>query len=278
MSILYIVATPIGNLNDISLRALDILKTVDFIACEDTRHTQLLLTHYGITTPVFSYHEHNEQKSTDKIIKLLQENKSIALVSDAGTPLISDPGYLLVKKIHACAIKICPIPGACAAITALSASGLPSDRFIFEGFLPAKSIARQNRLGELKTETRTLIFYEAPHRIEEMVEDLNLIFGNDRDVTLCRELTKTFETLYKSTLKKLSEWLSLSPDNKKGEFVVVVAGLPEDQKEELNHLKAQDLVKKLIIDLPLKKSVQISAELFQVSKNTLYQWALTLKR
>lgn len=275
MSILYIVATPIGNLNDMSLRALDILKTVDFIACEDTRHTKLLLAHYNITTPVFSYHEHNEQKSTDKIINLLQENKTVALVSDAGTPLISDPGYFLVHRAHALNIKVSVTPGACAAITALSASGLPSDRFIFEGFLPAKSISRQNRLSELKTETRTLIFYEAPHRIQEMIEDLHLMFGEEREVTLCRELTKTFETILKAPLKKL---LTLSPDNKKGEFVVVVSGISEDEKEKLNQINAQHFVKKLMADLPLKKSVQLSAEVFHVSKNTLYQWALTLKR
>lgn len=275
MSILYIVATPIGNLNDISLRALDTLKSVDFIACEDTRHTKLLLAHYNITTPVFSYHEHNEQKSADKIITLLKENKTVALVSDAGTPLISDPGYFVVHRAHELHIHVSAIPGACAAITALSASGLPSDRFMFEGFLPAKSTARQNRLSELKTETRTLIFYEAPHRIQEMIEDLHLIFGEDREVTLCRELTKTFETILKAPLKKL---LVLSSDNKKGEFVVVVSGISEDEKEHLNQLKAQQFVKKLMADLPLKKSVQLSAEVFQVSKNTLYQWALTLKR
>jgi len=278
VSILYIVATPIGNLNDISLRALDILKKVDFIACEDTRHTKLLLAHHGISTPVFSYHEHNEQKSADKIINLLTANKSIALVSDAGTPLISDPGYFLVHRAHELHIKISPIPGTCAAIAALSASGLPSDKFIFEGFLPAKTTARQNRLSELKTESRTLIFYEAPHRIEETIADLVLMFGETREAIICRELTKTFETLHKASLKKLSEWLLLSDDNRKGEFVVVVAGMPETEKEEVNQTQAKLLVEKLIVDLPLKKSVQISSELFHVSKNSLYQWALTLKR
>ena len=278
MSILYIVATPIGNLNDISLRTLDILKKVDFIACEDTRHTKLLLSHYGITTPLFSYHEHNEQKSTDKIIKLLTANKSIALVSDAGTPLISDPGYFLVRRAHELNIKVSPIPGPCAAISALSASGLPSDKFIFEGFLPTKTTARQNRLSELKLESRTLIFYEAPHRIQEMIEDLALIFGETREAIICRELTKTFETLHKASLKKLLEWLSLSDDNKKGEFVVIVSGISETEKENSNQIQAKLLVEKLILDLPLKKSVQISSALFQVSKNTLYQWALTLKR
>jgi 16S rRNA (cytidine1402-2'-O)-methyltransferase len=242
VTILYIVATPIGNLNDISLRALDVLKTVNYIACEDTRHTKLLLAHYGITTPVFSYHEHNEQKSTDKILKLLQENKSVALVSDAGTPLISDPGYLLVHQAHHLNITLSPIPGPCAAISALSISGLPSDKFIFEGFLPVKSVARQNRLSELKTESKTLIFYEAPHRIEQTISDLNLIMGETREAVICRELTKTFETVYKNSLKNISLWLSQNTDNKKGEFVIIVSGLPESEKEDLNQIKAKLLV------------------------------------
>lgn len=278
MSVLYIVATPIGNLNDISLRAIEILKTVNYIACEDTRHTKLLLSHYGITTPVFSYHEHNEQKSADKIITLIQSNKSVALVSDAGTPLISDPGYFLVHKLHQLNIPISPIPGACAAMAALSASGLPSDKFIFEGFLPAKTTARQNRLSELKQESRTLIFYEAPHRITEMVEDLNLILGETREAVICRELTKTFETIYKASLKKISLWLNQNNDHKKGEFVVIISGIPDNEKEDLNQAQAKLLVKKLILELelPLKKSVQIASELFDVSKNALYQWALNL--
>ena len=278
VSILYIVATPIGNLNDLSSRALDTLKSVDFIACEDTRHTKQLLSHFGITTPTFSYHEHNEQKSADKIIQLLQEQKSVALVSDAGTPLISDPGYSIVSRAHQLHITLAPIPGPCAAISALCASGLPSDKFIFEGFLPAKSIARQHTLQKLKTESRTLIFYEAPHRILDTAQDINTIFGESREITVCRELTKTFETIYKSTAKNILKWLEEDLHRQKGEFVLIVAGIPEDEKEDIHQQQAQLLVKQLITDLPLKKSVHIAAEVFHVSKNTLYDWALTLKR
>ncbi|MDX2164198.1 MAG: 16S rRNA (cytidine(1402)-2'-O)-methyltransferase [Gammaproteobacteria bacterium] len=278
MSILYIVATPIGNLNDISTHAIETLKSVDFIACEDTRHTKQLLSHFGISTPTFSYHEHNEQKSADKIIQCLQEKKSIALVSDAGTPLISDPGYAIVSRAHELNITLSPIPGPCAAIAALSVSGLPSDKFIFEGFLPAKTGTRQHRLLELATESRTLIFYEAPHRILETVQDIIIIFGGAREITICRELTKTFETIYKSTTKNVLKWLEENSNHQKGEFVLVVAGISDDEKETLNQQQAQQLVKKLITDLPLKKSVHIAAELFHVSKNTLYDWALTLKR
>lgn len=278
MSILYIVATPIGNLNDMSSRALDTLKSVDVIACEDTRHTKRLLSHFGISTPTFSYHEHNEQKSTDKIIQLLQEQKSVALVSDAGTPLISDPGYAIVSRAHELNITLSPIPGPCAAITALSVSGLPSDKFIFEGFLPSKSAARQHRLTELKTESRTLIFYEAPHRVIDTVQDLITIFGDARNIALCRELTKTFETLYKSTAKHVLHWLEENPNHQKGEFALVVAGISDNEKNHLNQEKAQRLIQQLIPELSLKKSVQLAADLYHVSKNTLYEWALTLKR
>jgi len=278
VSILYIVATPIGNLNDLSSRALDTLKSVDVIACEDTRHTKQLLSHFGITTPTFSYHEHNEQKSADKIIQLLQEQKSVALVSDAGTPLISDPGYAIVSRAHQLHITLSPIPGACAAISGLCVSGLPSDKFIFEGFLPAKSSARQHRLIELATESRTLLFYEAPHRILETIQDFIIIFGGSRDITLCRELTKTFETIYKSTAKNVLKWLEEDSNQQKGEFVIVVSGVSDQEKECIHQQKAQALVKQLITDLPLKKSVHLAADLFQVSKNTLYDWALTLKR
>ncbi len=278
MSILYIVATPIGNLNDLSPRAIDTLKSVDFIACEDTRHTKQLLSHFGITTPTFSYHEHNEEKSTDKIIQLLQARKSVALVSDAGTPLISDPGYTIVSRALALNITLSPIPGSCAAISALSVSGLPSDKFVFEGFLPAKTGTRQHRLIELATESRTVIFYEAPHRIVETLQDMVIILGESRTIALCRELTKTFETIYTSTAKNVFTWLTQDPNHQKGEFVIVAAGISETEKEYLNQKKAQVLVKQLLTDLPLKKSVHLAADLFHVSKNTLYEWALTLKR
>jgi len=192
---LYVVATPIGNLEDISARALRVLGEVALIAAEDTRHSARLMSHFGIATPLAACHEHNERDEGGRFLERLQAGDDIALIADAGTPLISDPGYHLVRQARAAGIRVVPVPGACALIAALSAAGLPSDRFIFEGFLPAKAGGRRARLELLKEEPRTLIFYEAPHRILECVDDLEAIFGADRPAVLCRELTKTFETL-----------------------------------------------------------------------------------
>ena len=192
---LYVVATPIGNLDDISARALKILSSVALIAAEDTRHSVRLLQHFGINTPLAACHEHNERDEGNRFITRLQAGDSVALISDAGTPLISDPGYHLVRQARAAGIAVVPVPGACALIAALSAAGLPSDRFIFEGFLPAKAVGRKARLSQLKEEPRTLIFYEAPHRILECLQDMESVFGAERPALLARELTKTFETL-----------------------------------------------------------------------------------
>lgn len=277
MNTLYIVATPIGNLNDISLRALEILKSVSLIAAEDTRHSQKLLQHCGINTQLISYHEHNERESIDNLIKILKSGKSIALISDAGTPCISDPGYHLVKAALENHIKVVPIPGACAAISALSVSGLPSDHFIFEGFLPSSSLSRKNKLLKLKSETRTLIFYEAPHRIEESVRDLCEVFGADREATLARELTKTFETIHKANLKDLYDFIQKDPNQSKGECVIIVRGISHEQLERHNLDEAKKLVLILLENMPLKKAVKITSELFSVSKNFLYDQALKLK-
>lgn len=278
MSTLYITATPIGNLNDISLRALEILKTVDFIAAEDTRHSQKLLQHYGITTPLISYHEHNERESVSYLLDKLKSGQSIALISDAGTPCISDPGYHLIKAVLEANIKVVAIPGACAAVAALSVSGLPSDRFVFEGFLSSSSSGRKNRLKLLNTETHTMIFYEAPHRIEEFLKDIAEIFGESREATLVRELTKTFETVYKSNLKNLYDFVKKDINQQKGECVIIVAGIAVEEIEKQKFNQAKLLLKILLAEMPLKKAVKISADLFSVSKNNLYDEALKLQK
>jgi 16S rRNA (cytidine1402-2'-O)-methyltransferase len=278
LSTLYIVATPIGNLNDISFRAVEILKSVDLIACEDTRHSQRLLKHFNIHTPLISYHEHNERESIDKLINVLKQKKSIALISDAGTPLISDPGYHLVKNALNENIKVVPIPGACAAIAALSVSGLASHNFIFEGFLPATVNSRRTSLEKLKSETRTLIFYEAPHRLQETLLDLSEVFEKEREATLCRELTKTFETIYKSSLSNLYNFVKNNPDQNKGECVIIISGSSIETLEHNAFSKALSLLKILLADLPLKKAVKITSELTSVSKNLLYDEALKLQK
>jgi 16S rRNA (cytidine1402-2'-O)-methyltransferase len=274
LSTLYITATPIGNLNDISLRALTILKTVDVIAAEDTRHSQRLLQYYGISTPLMAYHQHNERESIALFLNKLKSGQSIALISDAGTPCISDPGYHLVKAVLEADINVVPVPGACAAVSALSASGLPSDHFVFEGFLPASPAARKNRLKQLCTEIRTMIFYEAPHRIKDFLQDIVEIFGESREATLARELTKTFETIYKSSLKDLYHFVKNNQDQQKGECVVVVSGSAEKEREKQKFEKAVLLLDVLLADLPLKKAVKITADVYSVSKNILYEEAL----
>lgn len=277
LNTLYIVSTPIGNLNDISLRALEVLKSVDLIAAEDTRHSQKLLQHCGINTQLISYHEHNERESIDNLIKILKSEKSIALISDAGTPCISDPGYHLVKAALENDIKVVPVPGCCAAISALSVSGLPSDHFIFEGFLPNTSTSRKNKLIKLKSETRTLIFYEAPHRIEESVRDLCEVFGEAREAVLARELTKTFETIYKSNLKNLYNFIKNDINQTKGECVIIVKGISHEELEQYNLDQAKKLLVIFLENMPLKKAVKITAELLSVSKNLLYDEALKLQ-
>ena len=219
---LYVVATPIGNLQDISFRALEILKNVDVIAVEDSRHSKKLLRHYNIGTKCISLHEHNEREITSELIEKLFSGTDIALVSDAGTPLVSDPGYYLIKTARQANVTIIPIPGACALIAALSVSGLPTNRFCFEGFLPAKSHARQQRLSDLAQETRTLVFYESPHRILDTVHDMETVFGSTRSIVLAKELTKIHETVFKGSVAALREWLLHDPVRQKGEIVMVM--------------------------------------------------------
>ena len=272
---LYIVATPIGNLTDISQRALDVLTHVDIIACEDTRHTQRLLSTYSIKNKTLSLHDHNERQRQDYVATLLQEGKSIALVSDAGTPLISDPGFHLVRHCRELNLPVSPIPGACAAIAALSVAGLPTDRFSFEGFLPSKSGARQSTLANLLEEPRTMVFYDAPRRAIDTVEDIVKVLGGERQVVISRELTKTFETIHSDSAENLLAWLNEDPNQLKGEMVLIIEG----NKIDPNAIpaKAIDTLKLLLEEMKPKKACAITAEIYGVKKNALYEIALSLK-
>ena len=222
--ILYVVATPIGNLADMVPRAVEALQTVALIAAEDTRHSSRLLAHFDIKTPAVAYHDHSDDQRTEQILQRLLNGESVALISDAGTPLVSDPGYRLVRHARQRGIQVVPVPGACAMIAALSAAGLPSDRFAFEGFLPAKQTARCNVLQSLVNETRTLIFYEAPHRILETLQDVAQIFGAEREVVLARELTKTFETIRGGAIGEMADWVASDTNQQRGEIVLLIHG------------------------------------------------------
>ena len=272
--ILYIVATPIGNLQDITQRALDTFTQVDLIAAEDTRHSGLLLSHYGIKKPFFALHDHNEQEKAHILVEKLKQGSNIALISDAGTPLISDPGFHLVRQCREAGIRVVPLPGACAAITALCASGIASDRFCFEGFLPAKNKARKDKLENIAEEDRTLIFYESTHRILDTLEDMQSVLGGERYIVLAREITKTWETITGNTIKNLREWLLEDPNRTKGEMVLIVEGKPKsDNNDEISPqaVKALELIAE---ELPLKKTAAIVAELYVYKKNALYQFGL----
>lgn len=271
---LYVVATPIGNLDDISARALNILRSVALIAAEDTRHSARLMQHFGISTPLAACHEHNERDQGGRFLARLQAGEDVALISDAGTPLISDPGYHLVRQARAAGIAVVPVPGACALIAALSAAGLPSDRFIFEGFLPAKAAGRRARLEQVKEEPRTLIFYEAPHRILECLQDMRAVFGDERPALLARELTKTFETLKGMPLAELAAWVAADSNQQRGECVVLVAGWQAPEGEEAVSAEAMRVLNLLLAEMPLKRAAALAAEITGVRKNLLYQVAL----
>ncbi len=271
---LYVVATPIGNLDDMSVRALKVLREVALIAAEDTRHSLRLMQHFGIATPLAACHEHNERDEGSRFIARLLAGDNVALISDAGTPLISDPGYHLVRQARAAGIQVIPVPGACALIAALSAAGLPSDRFIFEGFLPAKSVGRKARLELLKEEPRTVIFYEAPHRILECLQDLEDIFGADRPAVLGRELTKTFETLKGLPLGELRAFVEGDSNQQRGECVVLVAGWSAPEGEDVIGAEARRVLDLLLQEMPLKRAAALAAEITGVRKNLLYQVAL----
>ncbi|MWP48933.1 MULTISPECIES: 16S rRNA (cytidine(1402)-2'-O)-methyltransferase [unclassified Gilliamella] len=269
---LYIVATPIGNLDDITLRAINTLKSVDLIAAEDTRHSGLLLQHLGIKAKLFALHDHNEQEKSHLLIEKLKSGLSIALISDAGTPLINDPGYHLVKACRDNNIQVVPIPGACAAIAALSVAGLPSDKFSYEGFLPAKSKARQDSLAKLIDEPRTMIFYESTHRLLDTLQDMQTVFGANKRIVLAKELTKTWETIVSFTISELIAWLNEDTNRQKGEFVLIVEGHVKTDNDI--DQKAINTLKLLQKELPLKKAAAITAEIYGLKKNQLYQIGL----
>jgi len=274
---LYVVATPIGNLEDVSARALRVLAEVALIAAEDTRHSARLLQHFGIATPLAACHEHNERDEGGRFIKRLLAGDDVALISDAGTPLISDPGYHLVRQARSAGIRVVPLPGACALIAALSAAGLPSDRFIFEGFLPAKQAARRARLELLREEPRTVIFYEAPHRILESLEDLEAVFGPERPAVLARELTKTFETLQGLPLGELRSWVAADSNQQRGECVLVVGGWQAPQGDDAIDQNARRVLRLLLAEMPVKRAAAVAAEITGIRKNLLYQLALENK-
>jgi 16S rRNA (cytidine1402-2'-O)-methyltransferase len=273
---IYLVATPIGNLEDVSARALRTLAEVDLIAAEDTRHSAKLLRHFGIDTPVTAYHDHNERDKAKQLVELAASGKNLALISDAGTPLVNDPGYHLVKAAREADILLVPIPGACAAITALSVSGLPTDTFLFAGFPPAKSVARKNYFTAKSRSEATLIFYESPHRIVESLKDMREILGSERSAVVARELTKKFETVRSGTLAELVNWIEGDANQKKGEFVVLVQGIGAEERTEID-ADTERLLLRLAEELPPKKAAAIVAEYSGLRKNSLYEYLLNKK-
>lgn len=272
---LYIVATPIGNLADMSQRAIEILQSVDVIAAEDTRHSGFLLQHFAIKTPSVSLHDHNELQRSETLLTRLQQGESIALISDAGTPLISDPGYKLVSLVRDHGIPVIPIPGSCAVIAALSASGLPSDRFSFEGFLPSKQGARLQTLEKLAGDTRTLIFYDSPRRLQSTLTDMVEIFGGERRACLARELTKLHETINTKPLAELLNWVKNDANQQRGECVVLVEGAKNHQ--DANEVEVNRVLGLLLKELPVKKAAAITSSLLGISKNNAYDMALKLQ-
>ena len=279
-SALYCVATPIGNLSDISTRAVDVLRSADVIYAEDTRVTRKLLTHLGIKNQLRSLHDHNEAGRIAEISDLLAQKQCIALVSDAGTPLISDPGYHLVNGLVDSGFKVIPVPGASAIIAALSAAGLPTDRFAFEGFLPAKRSLRCKTLTELSEEPRTLVFYESSHRIDDLLEDLLEVLGGERQLVIARELTKLYEQFYRGSVAALLEQIKQDPNMRRGEFVVMLAAQVRDEidNRQENMLATQELLAVLVDELPVKQAAKIAARLTGLAKNDLYRQALELNK
>jgi 16S rRNA (cytidine1402-2'-O)-methyltransferase len=270
------VATPIGNLQDITLRALEVLKMVDIVAAEDTRHSAHLLAHFGIKAKLLALHEHNEHVAGAKVLGELRGGKSVALVSDAGTPGISDPGAVLVDMVRKADLKVVPLPGACAAVAALSVAGLTQPHFLFYGFLPATGSQRCQALEELRLQRPTLVFYEAPHRVLQSLSDMVRVLGGQRDLLIARELTKAFETLHRCQLGQAVDWLQADPNRQRGEFVLLVQGAPPPDKSELS-ADARRVLQLLLDELPLKQAVKLATEITGAKKNALYQLALHLK-
>ncbi len=275
---LYIVATPIGNRADLSERARQVLAEVDLIAAEDTRHSGQFLAQLGIKKPLFSLHDHNEADKASVLLEKLQTGLNIALVSDAGTPLVSDPGYRLVAAVGEAGLSVVPIPGACAAIAALSVAGLATDRFVFEGFLPSRSVARRARLDALVAETRTLVFYEAPHRIVECLQEMGAVLGVERRAVLARELTKLHESIYRGSLGGLAVQAAADSNMTRGEAVLVVAGAPEAPAgAESGNRQVDKLLTTLLLHVPLSQAVDLTVEISGERRNRVYDRALALK-
>jgi len=273
---LYVVATPIGNLGDITLRALEVLKEVDAIAAEDTRHTSGLLSHFGISKKLIAVHEHNEHQSAQLLLTRLQAGESIALVTDAGTPGISDPGAVVVQVLHKAGVKVVPVPGPSAVIAALSASGITENGFSFIGFLPASGSQRRKALAIYQSLPHTLVFYEAPHRIVESVVDMADTLGGERRITIARELTKTFETIHQCALNEAQAWLESDTNQQRGEFVLLVEAAPKQEDAKVSE-GAEQTLRTLLAELPLKQAVKLASEITDAKKNDLYQHALMLK-
>jgi 16S rRNA (cytidine1402-2'-O)-methyltransferase len=273
---LYVVATPIGNLGDISARALSVLGQVDLVAAEDTRTARQLLAHHGIAAELVALHEHNEMQRAAELIARLQAGTNIALVSDAGTPAISDPGALLVAQAMQAGLTVCPIPGANAAIAALSAAGLAAPHFLFYGFLPAKPSARRTALEALRALPYALVFYEAPHRITECVADLASVLGGEREIVIARELTKLFEAIHRCALDEASAWLAADANRQRGEFVLIVSGARADAREAVP-AEAERVLRLLLAELPLKQAAALAAAITGARKNELYARALALR-
>lgn len=271
---LYIVATPLGNLEDMSPRAREVLSRVDLVAAEDTRHTGALLRHFGVATPLIALHEHNEREQTERLIALLCQGRSLALASDAGTPLVSDPGFPLVRAARAAGITVSPVPGPSAVIAALSVAGLPSDRFAFEGFPPPKAAARAAFFEALARETRTLIFYESPHRLSESLAAMREAFGPEREAVLARELTKKFEQVHAAPLGALVDWVAADENRRRGEFVVLVHGAEAVAGAAAD---VDRVLQVLLQRLPLKDAVAAAAEITGLKRNALYTRALSLR-
>jgi 16S rRNA (cytidine1402-2'-O)-methyltransferase len=271
---LYVVATPIGNLGDITARAVEVLGAVGLVAAEDTRHTAGLLAHLGLKKPLLSLHSFNEAARVEQVLHTLREGTSVALVSDAGTPLISDPGFPLVRAARAEGLVVSPLPGPSALVAALSVSGLPCDRFVFEGFLPARQGARKAHLASLVDEARSMVFYESPHRIEACIRDMAEVIGADREVVLLRELTKTFEQIHAATLACMIDWLAADSNHRRGEFVIVLAG----RKLELPGIEAQRAMLKVLLEyMSVKDAAAAASRLTGVSRRMLYQMAVELR-
>lgn len=273
---LYVVATPIGNLQDMTMRAVSVLKMVDKIAAEDTRHAAPLLKHFSIDKPTLSLHEFNERERLAIIIDLLEEGESVALISDAGTPLISDPGFHVVREAKARGLPVTPIPGACALIAALSVAGLPTDRFAFEGFLPPKAEARKNRLTQLLHENRTLVFYEAPHRLLSALQSMAEVFGHERKAVVARELTKIHESVLGNEFSELIKYYEAHPHQQKGEIVILVQGIDEEQSES-KEVIPENVLDILLEELPVKQAAALASKITGERKNVLYEMALAKK-